>query len=142
MFYRLDPETKEAIKVENLQDLAFDVEHRRVGLYENGSIMLSTVFLGIDHSYLSSEPILFETMLFVGNASVIQHRYTTYKKAEQGHSFILSSYVKKEFIPNIIKKGSYRRFKRWLQKSAMTSPSRELRRIFPQTRHSILKGAY
>lgn len=140
-FYKLNPVTKETEKVESFQEAAFDSD-RQVAVYKNGSLILSTVFLCVDHNHFGGEPMLFETMLFLGDADVIQHRYSTYQKAEQGHNYILNYYVKKEFIPNIVKKGSYRRFKKWLQKSAMTKPSEELRRIFPKTRHSILQGAY
>ena len=51
-------------------------------------IRVSTVFLGLDHSFgASTVPILFETMIFGGQHDDYQERYATYKQAEAGHKF-------------------------------------------------------
>lgn len=52
-----------------------------------GDIEVSTVFLGLDHSFSPEKtgPILFETMIFGGEAEGYQERYATYEEAEQGH---------------------------------------------------------
>lgn len=42
-----------------------DAERHVAGNTING-IRVSTVFLGLDHSYFEDEPILFETMIFGG----------------------------------------------------------------------------
>ena len=50
------------------------------------SISISTVFLGIDHSFgYGNTPILFETMIFGGEHDEYQERYTTLAKAKKGH---------------------------------------------------------
>jgi len=50
---------------------------------------VSTVFLGIDHSFCFGPekrlPILFESMIFDGSLDGEQWRYATYKEAEEGH---------------------------------------------------------
>lgn len=50
-------------------------------------ILISTVFLGIDHSFSfeKTEPILFETMIFGGEEDGYQDRYSTWEEAEIGH---------------------------------------------------------
>lgn len=49
-------------------------------------IFVSTVFLGIDHSYSDNgEPILFETMTFGGNFAYYQERCCTWEEAELMH---------------------------------------------------------
>jgi len=50
-----------------------------------GDILVSTVFLGIDHAFGDTEPILFETMVFGGEHSDYQERYHTWEEAEAGH---------------------------------------------------------
>lgn len=64
--------------------------------------MLSTVFLGIDHSFGGGEPVLFETMIFevkngtVGNATgnkdegEFQVRYCTEEEALWGHDILIN----------------------------------------------------
>ena len=50
---------------------------------------VSTVFLGLDHSSASWEggqPILFETMVFIGDDGIEQERYATWAEAEEGHA--------------------------------------------------------
>lgn len=46
---------------------------------------ISTVFLGIDHSYGDGPPILFETMIFGGEHNDYQDRCSTWKQAEAMH---------------------------------------------------------
>lgn len=53
-----------------------------------GDVMVSTVFLGIDHNWsFEGAPILFETMVFGGDKDLdsYQERYSTYKEAMEGH---------------------------------------------------------
>src|SRR5687768_5852202 len=46
---------------------------------------ISTVFLGLDHSYGDGPPVLFETMIFGGEHDQEQWRYHTWDEAEKGH---------------------------------------------------------
>ena len=50
-----------------------------------GNIEISTVFLGLDHSFGGKKPLLFETMIFGGKLDQEQERYTTWEQAEKGH---------------------------------------------------------
>ena len=47
--------------------------------------LVSTVFLGVDHSFGEGPSILFETMVFGGNWDLGQRRYSTWDEAEKGH---------------------------------------------------------
>jgi len=48
-------------------------------------INVSTVFLGLDHSFGNGPPLLFETMIFGGEHDQYQDRYETWEQAEAGH---------------------------------------------------------
>ena len=50
---------------------------------------VSTVFLGIDHSWLGGPPILFETMIFGGQFDEVQKRYCTMEEAIDGHAKLM-----------------------------------------------------
>jgi hypothetical protein len=50
----------------------------------NGS-RISTVFLGLDHSFGDGPPMLFETLVFDGPLDGEMERYETWKQAEIGH---------------------------------------------------------
>lgn len=60
-------------------------------------ILISTVFLGFDHSLGTGDPILFETMIFGGRYDLYQRRYSTYEKAEEGHQAAVEM-VKKSLL--------------------------------------------
>lgn len=49
-------------------------------------VRISTVFLGIDHSFGADKPLLFETMVFGGEYDQSQERYCTIKQARAGHN--------------------------------------------------------
>lgn len=70
----------------------FEAENRIVASeYVEADIKVSTVFLGLDHSFDASDastvPILFETMIFGGQHDEYQQRYATWEQAEAGHKF-------------------------------------------------------
>lgn len=50
-----------------------------------GDVEVSTVFLGLDHSFEGKKPLLFETMVFGGPNDGIENRYSTWRQAESGH---------------------------------------------------------
>ena len=50
-----------------------------------GDIRVSTVFLGLDHSFGGKAPVLFETMVFGGLMDQSQDRCSTWEAAEQMH---------------------------------------------------------
>ena len=47
---------------------------------------VSTVFLGLDHSFGDGPPVLFEPMVFLGHDGIEQERYCTWAEAEEGHA--------------------------------------------------------
>ena len=55
---------------------------------------VSTVFLGIDHSFGEGPPLLFETMMFPkeGYNELDMDRYSTYEEAEEGHKRMVKKY--------------------------------------------------
>jgi hypothetical protein len=61
------------------------VSKRIVAQVSRGDILVSTVFLGIDHGWNTERPILFETMVFGGKHDQYQDRYCTWDEAEAGH---------------------------------------------------------
>ncbi len=70
---------------------------RRIAFDRVGKIEVSTVFLGLDHSFGGGgEPVLFETMVFGdGGGDEIQQRYCTLEEAKAGHKKILKNYIVK-----------------------------------------------
>ena len=51
-------------------------------------IIVSTVFLGMDHSFMGGPPLVFETMCFGPNGEIGDapfDRYSTWREAEIGH---------------------------------------------------------
>lgn len=64
------------------------LEEGRNGLWRDdiGDVLVSTIFLGLDHNFgMGGKPLLFETMIFGGAHDEYQKRYTAYKQAEAGH---------------------------------------------------------
>jgi len=51
-----------------------------------GKVLVSTVFLGLDHSFGRGEALLFETMIFSGEHDQYQERYSTREAALEGHA--------------------------------------------------------
>lgn len=55
-----------------------------------GSVRVSTVFLGMDHSWNpSGPPMIFETLIFGGELDGEMDRYSTWEEAEFGHKKML-----------------------------------------------------
>ena len=64
----------------------FETAKRHVNQTElPNNVRVSTVFLGIDHSFDGGVPILFGTMIFGGEHDEYQERYATWEEAEVGH---------------------------------------------------------
>jgi hypothetical protein len=59
---------------------------RQVAVAEIGPLRVSTVFLGLDHGWLSPEPILFETMIFGDGSDSYQTRCATWDEAVRMHA--------------------------------------------------------
>lgn len=53
----------------------------------DGELLVSTVFLGLDHSLYAERPVLFETMVFGPTRyHLYQRRYCTWDEAVEGHA--------------------------------------------------------
>lgn len=63
---------------------------RHIGDDHVGEVHVSTVFLGLDHSFGDGPPILWETMIFGGEHDQYQERYTTREVALAGHAKALA----------------------------------------------------
>jgi hypothetical protein len=63
----------------------FEGANRTLCRTEIRDITISTVFLGIDHSFDGGTPVLWETMVFGGSMHGEELRYTSRLLAEEGH---------------------------------------------------------
>lgn len=59
---------------------------RKVAFDTFGPTRISTVFLGLDHSWDDGPPVLWETMVFNGPLDGEQDRYTSLEDAKAGHA--------------------------------------------------------
>lgn len=62
-------------------------KRRQICLDEYDGWSLSTVFLTVDHCFMGTQPVLWETMLFPG--CEYQRRYTSHEDAVAGHLWCL-----------------------------------------------------
>jgi hypothetical protein len=76
----------------------YETANRHVGNTVLGNIKISTVFLGLDHGFGGfGPPVLWETIIFGGEHDDYQERYTSYKRAVNGHKLAVDM-VKKELF--------------------------------------------
>jgi hypothetical protein len=74
----------------SIDEFSWDIENRRIGadyvVCGDESVRVSTVHLGLDHSWGDGPPLIFETMLFGGPESIDQwqRRYSTEEQARAG----------------------------------------------------------
>lgn len=84
--YVLDGEIVRPAKTYGEYLKCFKGNNRRIALDEfSEDTFVSTVFLGIDHSFGHGTPILFETMAWLNGNDYMQNRYPTYEAAMTGH---------------------------------------------------------
>ena len=57
----------------------------RIALTQKDGVTVSTVWLGIDHSFGTGVPLIFETMVFGGEFDQDMDRYATKEEALAGH---------------------------------------------------------
>ena len=63
----------------------------------DNEIVISTVFLGLDHSFSNEgPPILFETMVFGGRFDQEMERYATWDQAVRGHDIMVRKVISRE----------------------------------------------
>ena len=93
-------ERGEPVPVEDLLSWArlFETDNRHVGLERIGRSEVSTVFLGIDHSFGEGPPVLWETMVFGGRLDGEQRRCSgSREQAEAMHQAMGACVRKKEW---------------------------------------------
>ena len=78
---------KTPVECNDLMEWAKQMErkNRIVEQSQFGDVKVSTVFLGLDHSFGGGKPLLFETMIFGGENDQYQERYSTWDEAVEGH---------------------------------------------------------
>jgi hypothetical protein len=89
-YYILDKKTGEIKTVSMFEWSAWfeDVENRRIEVTEEDDFRVSTVFIGIDHSYgIGDQALLYETCVLEGPPTVQGklYRYATMSEAKAGH---------------------------------------------------------
>ncbi len=84
MYYKLN-EDKSISEVLDVVYWGKNMEKRWQVKKEVDNILVSTVFLGIDHNWNEGPPILFETMIFGGEHDQYQERCATYEEALEMH---------------------------------------------------------
>lgn len=67
-----------------------DRDSQRIAEDTIGEAWVSTVFLWMDHGFGGGPPILWETMVFGGEHSDYQERYTSRAEALEGHKRIVA----------------------------------------------------
>ena len=83
MWYNLEGKTPVPLEESQLPNF----RRKHLGKFRFNKSLVSTVFLGLDHSFDGQTPILFETMIFsdlIVNDEY-QVRYATYDEAILGH---------------------------------------------------------
>jgi hypothetical protein len=82
-----------AIWFENLAE-------RIVGKTVVGDYEVSTVFLGLDHSFGGGVPILYETIIFgPDDAQSDMWRYATAEEAREGHERVVAALAERVAVP-------------------------------------------
>lgn len=98
LYYVLDAEGQPVPTEDRLAAWALleDAAKRRIAADEVGELLVSTVFLGMDHNFIGGPPILFETMVFRTPINppfahdLECHRYATRAEAEAGHAEVVA----------------------------------------------------
>lgn len=85
-------------------ELYGDKEYRIIGRDTVGKVLVSTVWIGINHAFMPTEPIkIFETMVFPGDNMVeddeFTARYSTLEEAQAGHARIVAEVAAKYGLP-------------------------------------------
>lgn len=63
---------------------AFEASNRTIARTEVGERYVSTVWMGLDHSFSEGPPLIFETMVFP--ECELCERYSTLEEAKEGHA--------------------------------------------------------
>lgn len=73
-----------------------DPDYKRVAMTHVGtSVDVSTVWLGLDHSWNGGPPLIFETLVLGGEHDQYMERYSTESEAKEGHKRIVEMVMRK-----------------------------------------------
>jgi hypothetical protein len=92
---------------------------RRVAFTDVDGIHVSTVFLGLDHSWTDGPPVLFETMIFGGEYDEeYQERCCTWAEAEEMHRAAVKVAKKGKKVPSAYwaRRLQSKRFEKWMRR--------------------------
>lgn len=85
-WYKLDENNKPVLTESIDEYLDWERNNSRtIARHIIGDVIVSTVFLGLDHSWDGEIPVLWETMVFNGRHDQWQDRYISYEDALEGH---------------------------------------------------------
>jgi len=87
MWYKLDKENN-PVPCEAVEFSEWEKDNMNQKILKQDhfdDVMVSTVFLGLDHGFGSKGPVLWETMIFGGQHDQYMERYDSYEKACIGH---------------------------------------------------------
>lgn len=85
-----DKEGKPISDMELMELRLSDPNYKRVAKTIVGDAEVSTVWLGLDHSYFDdSPPLIFETLVFGGKHDQHMVRYSTEEEAREGHARVV-----------------------------------------------------
>lgn len=76
---------KKPILCDDIDEWCKLYKHEHVAKTSKGGVMVSTVFLGLDHNWGTGPPLVFETMIFGGQYDEEMWRYSIWEEAEEGH---------------------------------------------------------
>lgn len=84
-----------------------DKNYQVVSRYKDERVIISTVWLGIDHNWGNGPPLIFETMVFARSKDIdpkfhnLQWRWTTEEEAKKNHEIIVNCYLENKDPKNI-----------------------------------------
>ncbi|KKL98871.1 hypothetical protein LCGC14_1820150 [marine sediment metagenome] len=72
----------------------FETADRKIEVTKTDKYIVSTVFLGLDHSFGEGPPLIFETMVFSQtNDEQDMNRYSTLEEAKAGHAEMVKKWI-------------------------------------------------
>ena len=86
LYYTLDEHNRPVQEPDLLKWAVWYETHKRhLGNDRVDDVRVSTIFLGLDHSFVEDSPVLWKTMVFGGEFDQMQERYYCYEDAVNGH---------------------------------------------------------
>lgn len=79
--------------------IAFEYAPHTIRWTKVGKMVVSTVWLGLDHNFGDGEPIIFETMVFPEEgiySDLDSNRYSTHEEAVKGHDKMVRKWKRRK----------------------------------------------